>query len=151
MRKSLRRRLKIEAIHAMSRVPGYELFESGSADLWRGEVAFVRRMPGDLWLVVIFAPHEKADSFTVELGWSTHGSFPELGVRPSPEFPKRGRSAHTEDEYVTRLGSVTGDGDTWWRVRSEADVSEKTQTAVNALRRFGLLFLEDEDVARTGP
>ena len=104
--KSLRERLprfREAAIKSMYLGPGERVFE------WRHSDA--------IRLFVILVPHQKgAEAFTVELGWSTLGRFPELGVRPSMHRPRHGADLQ-EPEYVCRLGELARGGDYWWAIR----------------------------------
>ncbi len=53
------------------------------------------------WVVLV--PDQKREAFTIELGWSRKGRFPQLTMRPSFAHPK---DAGPEDEYLMPLGGT---------------------------------------------
>jgi hypothetical protein len=66
-----------------------------------------------LWVFLI--PSVKGyNRFTVELGWSTLGRYPELSARPAPAWPGTDRAEFDLPEYVCRLVSLYARADPWW-------------------------------------
>jgi len=63
------------------------------------------------WVVLV--PDQKREAFTIELGWSRKGRFPQLTMRPSFARPK---DAGAEDEYLCRLGELSRGQDWWWTI-----------------------------------
>ncbi len=61
------------------------------------------------WIVLV--PDLKREGFTVEIGWSRLGRFPQLTARPSSARP---HDAGPCAEYLGRLGEVAGGSDRWW-------------------------------------
>lgn len=91
-----------------------------------GERYFCRSVGDRLRLWVILVPSPKAESFTVEVGWSRLGRFPELSGRPSSRFPSPERTEFAQDEYFARLASLWTTHDPWWEVEpfSMTDIME---------------------------
>jgi hypothetical protein len=56
------------------------------------------------------------EAFTVEIGWSKLGRFPELSMRPSFDTPSLRRNEFELDEYVCRLGMLVSGGDYRWEL-----------------------------------
>jgi hypothetical protein len=66
-----------------------------------------------LWCALVV--HERFEKFTFEVGWSLHGRFPELRIRPSLQSPVE--SNHLP-EYMVRLGQLMDGADKWWEVEA---------------------------------
>lgn len=121
------------------RLPQFEPVHVTSAFLWPGERAF-RWTPMDghaCWILLL--PDKKGrEPFTIEVGWSTLGRFPELSVRPSPEGPNPAREEFGRDEYVCRLGNTQFGRDYWWeieRLQAPTDPAEALRTLERQTRR----------------
>ncbi len=66
---------------------------------------------------MVLQPNLKGyESFTVEIGWSKLGRFPELGMRPSMQPPSADHAEFAQPEYVCRLGKDLLGADYWWEV-----------------------------------
>jgi hypothetical protein len=115
-----------------------------------------------MWVVLV--PDQKREAFTIELGWSRLGRFPQLTMRPSFARPKE---AGSEDEYLCRLGELSRGQDWWWVIEelppdfsqeqfmayimaqtkpispetARSRVSPFVNEAVSEFERFGLPFL----------
>lgn len=77
-----------------------------------------------LW--ILLCPDQKGrEAFTVEIGWSKLGRFPELSMRPSFRAPSSGREEFALDEYVCRLGMLVSGDDSWWELESPADLNSQ--------------------------
>lgn len=122
--------------------------------------AFTERQ--HMWVVLV--PDQKREAFTIELGWSRLGRFPQLTMRPSFARPKE---AGSEDEYLCRLGELSRGQDWWWVIEelplnfsqeqfmayimaqtkpispetARSRVSPLVNEAVSEFERFGLPFL----------
>jgi hypothetical protein len=115
------------------------------------------------WVVLV--PDQKREAFTIELGWSRKGRFPQLTMRPSFARPK---DAAAEDEYLCRLGELCRGQDWWWTIEelpldatqdqmmayiiaqtqpispevARERVMPHVQEAIEEFQRFGLPFLQ---------
>lgn len=64
------------------------------------------------------SPNPKGyDEFTVMIGWSTLGRYPELNVIPSMITPTPDRKAFDQEEYLIRLPQLWTNDDRWWVVK----------------------------------
>ena len=70
---------------------------------------------GSLWLVVIYHPSDKWESFTIELAWSRKNQFPDYILSLPKEF---------EDDGLIRLGHLSEGRDFWWMLEDKAPVEE---------------------------
>ncbi len=57
-------------------------------------------------------------------------------------WPKRGRPRERDCHFRVGLGELLTGGDVWWDVRPDTDVAMLGETLVEALRRYGLPWLE---------
>ena len=80
-----------------------------------GERAFRRAVSPEVvqWLVVV--PHQQAEAFFVEVGWSRLGRFPQLTMRPSFVRPA---DAGPVDEVLLRLRELAGENDMGWTIEA---------------------------------
>ncbi len=99
-------------------LPDYVAAKVKSPYLWPGERPFCKRVSDSLWLWIVLSPSQKDyDEFTVLVGWSTLGRYPELSLIPSLVSPTDERAAFAQPEYLTRLAQLWTTQDTWWVVR----------------------------------
>lgn len=135
MRKELSKALKEAFTQAMAaELPRFRETPIRSMYLNPGERVFSWEAAGAANLFVILVPHPKGpDQFTIELGWSVLGRFPELSMRPSLRLPKRGEEFQ-ESEYVCRLGEVAGGSDRWWSLAKAPVPAPTVAGALAALR-----------------
>lgn len=135
MRKELSKALKEAFTQAMAaELPRFRETPIKSMYLNPGERVFAWPASGAASLFVILVPHPKGgDQFTIELGWSALGRFPELGVRPSMRPPKRGEEFQ-EAEYVCRLGEVARGSDQWWSLEKAPVPASSVAGALAALQ-----------------
>ena len=114
-----------------SQLPGFVPVKVTSPYIGPGERAF-RWVPAEpLHCWILLCPDQKGrEAFTVEVGWSRLGRFPELSMRPSSAVPSPGRDELALDEYVCRLGEIVAGGDFWWEL--ESNESPDTQEAYMA-------------------
>jgi hypothetical protein len=97
-----------------ARLPAFKLLKAKSMYLFPGERVYCRSPKESIYCVIILVPSRKdTDEFTIEIGWSKQGRFPELGMRPSgPPTPTR--TEFGETEFVCRLGELWTREDVWW-------------------------------------
>jgi hypothetical protein len=150
-----------------ARLPQFDPFKIDSDYVLPGERIF-RWLPEDeLHCFVILVPSRKStDEFTIEIGWSTRGRFPER-ARPagiaSPE-----RSEFGEEEFTCRMNDLWATGDVWWQVtefdpmdpesqlsyilagakpisaeEAQAAVAPKVEDAIEKLVDHGVPYLEE--------
>lgn len=101
------------------RLPQFVPVKVSSIYILPGERAFCWTPAEPVHLWILLCPDQKdREAFTVELGWSKLGRFPELSMRPSFEAPSSGRDEFTLDEYVCRLGMLVSGLDYWWELES---------------------------------
>ncbi|MDH3317564.1 MAG: hypothetical protein OER43_17585 [Gammaproteobacteria bacterium] len=98
-----------------AKVPRFAAFKTKSMYVFPGERIFRWAATDSLHCFVIMVPSRKdTDEFTVEVGWSTHGRFPELGMRPS-DSPSSDRVEFERDEFVCRMSELWTREDLWWQ------------------------------------
>ncbi|MET0065219.1 MAG: hypothetical protein ABW076_02640 [Candidatus Thiodiazotropha sp.] len=86
--------------------------------LFPGERAFLWVVSEQLYCWVVLSPSPKDyDQFTLLIGWSMLGRYPELNAIPSTRFPSADHEEFTEQEYLIRLPMLWTDKDPWWVVR----------------------------------
>lgn len=138
-----------------------------------GERAYAWRVSETLNCWVVLVPDQKREAFTIELGWSRKGRFPQLSMRPSGYRPHQ---AAAEEEYLCRLGELSRGTDWWWTIEDlPLDATEEQMTAyivaqtkpiapdeararieplvreaLAELARFGLPYLEANAQSRRG-
>lgn len=103
---------------------GWTLHRERSLYVVLGERAFRKDVTPRLLLWCMLVPNQKVESFTIEVGWSKLGRYPELSVRPAPESREE---AWGRDEYLLRLGELSHGHDHWWEIepfRIVTDVDE---------------------------
>lgn len=122
MRKEYGKALREEFARQLAqRLPGFQREKARSCYLFPGERAFCRAVSGELHLYVILTPDLRGhEAFTVELGWSRLGRFPELSMRPNLMGVPEDDAEFTRDEAVVRLPCLTGDPE-WWTVEALPD------------------------------
>ncbi|MCB1889467.1 MAG: hypothetical protein KDH20_17800 [Rhodocyclaceae bacterium] len=103
---------------------GWERQALKSLWLMPGERAYARRLSDSLTGWCVLSPHAERDSFTIDIGWSRLGRFPELGMRPSALVAE---VDFGRDECWVRLGELATGEDICWEVgtgvaRSMADL-----------------------------
>lgn len=104
-----------------------------------GEAAYSWAVDAGRRAWIILVPSLKGyNEFTVELGWSRRGRYPELGMRPSPVGPTRDRGEWAQEEYLCRLHALAPEVPEWWRVapgRDPADLLADAQAMTATLTR----------------
>lgn len=117
MRKEYGRALRQLFQEAMStRLPQFAPVRTPSDYVAPGERCFCWKI-GSLACWVLLVPDRKGrDAFAVEIGWSAHGGFPELSMRPSADLPSPQREEFQREQYVCRLGEDGLECEKWWEL-----------------------------------
>ncbi|CAI8838846.1 hypothetical protein [Methylocaldum szegediense] len=103
-----------------ARLPTFKPFKSKSIYLFPGERVYHRILENPIHCFIILVPSRKdTDEFTIEIGWSKPGRFPELGMRPSGR-PTPERTEFEQAELVCRLSDFWTREDVWWPVGAVA-------------------------------
>ena len=144
----------------------FEEVKIKSLYFWPGDRAYRWIVNERLHCWIVLSPSKKDyDEFTVLVGWSKLGRYPELSMVPSPQLPNASRDEFNRDEYLARLPSLWTNIDSWWVVRkfrmpnSAADlaariepipattareaVSPRVDDAILKIREFGVPYLEE--------
>ncbi len=109
-----------------NRLPRFLPVKLSSVYLLPGERAFRWIQAEAIHLWILLCPDQKGrEAFTVEIGWSKLGRFPELSMRPSFQTPTARRDEFALDEYVCRLGMLVSGEDHWWELESLADLDSQ--------------------------
>jgi hypothetical protein len=99
-------------------LPQFRESKLKSLYLFPGERAYLWAVSNTLHCWVVLSPSPKDyDEFTLLIGWSKHGRYPELSCIPSMQSPKADRAEFTRDEYLIRLPTLWTDKGDWWVVR----------------------------------
>jgi hypothetical protein len=98
------------------KLPQFEEEKVKSMYLWPGERAFSQSFPDSLKCWIVLSPSLKDyDEFTVLIGWSTLGRYPE--AVPVAMLPSLDRAEFRQEEYLTRLPGLWTVKDPWWVVQ----------------------------------
>jgi len=119
-----------------NRLPRFLPVKVSSIHILPGERAFrwIPVEPIHFW--VLLCPDQKGrEAFTVEIGWSKLGRFPELSMRPSFEAPSSRRDEFAMDEYVCRLGMLVSGRDYWWELEALEDLDSQEACMVYLQRK----------------
>lgn len=77
-----------------------------------GERAFCWSVDNSVCCWIVLSPSPKDyDEFTILIGWSTWGRYPELSVIPSMLKPTENRDEFKQEEYLIRLPQLWTDED----------------------------------------
>jgi hypothetical protein len=144
------------SIKLKERFPTITKFKLKSSYIFPGDFIFSIPTTAEMILgIVILVPdHQGRDQFTLEIGWSTNGRFPELNRRPSGNVSAE-RTEFQKDEFICRLSDLRAQPDFWWG-RKQAnesawreDVVLDVTDAVERFSQYGIPYL-DEFFARKG-
>lgn len=120
LRESFSRQMKSVA-------PEYTEVKVESQYIWPGERAFRKTMDEQLSCWVVLSPNPKGyDEFTLMLGWSNFGRYPELSAIPSLLSPTPDHSEFAEKEYLIRLPELWS-GKDWWVIKKPVVTSSVLQ------------------------
>ncbi|MDH3207144.1 MAG: hypothetical protein OEO79_11065 [Gemmatimonadota bacterium] len=96
-------------------LPNFHAVKLKSPLLFGGESVFRWAAGGELVCFVILVPDPKGrQSFTVELGWSGLGRFPEGSSRPTLMLGPDDPDPVDVEEGIVRLGNLASRDDSWW-------------------------------------
>ncbi|MET0026548.1 MAG: hypothetical protein ABW101_02830 [Candidatus Thiodiazotropha sp.] len=99
-------------------LPQFRETKVKSLYLFPGERAYLWAVSEQLHCWVVLSPSPKDyDEFTLLIGWSTHGRYPELSCIPSMQSPTADRAEFAKHEYLIRLPMLWTDKGDWWVVR----------------------------------
>jgi hypothetical protein len=159
-------------------VPKFKPAKVKSQYLWPGERDFLWDTKELVHVYVILSPSLKGhDEFTIDIGWSRLGRFPEIGARGS-RSPTAERKEFQEMEFACRLSALWSDVDEFWKFyddralmsdpmqhilsqaqditqeQAEATVKPHVEDAIDKLVNYGLpyldAFVESLEVERKG-
>jgi hypothetical protein len=106
-----------------AKLPAFEPLKTASKYVFPGERVYHRIPREPIFCLIILVPSRKdTDEFTIEVGWSKQGRFPESGTRPSLVLPNPARTEFEQAEYVCRLSQLWCGQDFWWRVGATAEL-----------------------------
>lgn len=167
MRKEYGKALRALFTSEMRRIaPHFEEVKVTSRYFWPGDRAFRCQPTNGLACWTILSPSKKDyDEFTVLIGWSKQGRYPELSMVPCEQLPSPGRDEFAHSEYLTRLPYLVAQEDRWWVIeefrapRRVADIEAKlapipsskarravtpvVKEAISQLETVGLPYLEE--------
>lgn len=96
----------------------FEEVKVKSVYFWPGDRAYRWQATDRLHCWIVLSPSKKDyDEFTVLIGWSRQGRYPELSMVPCAEHPTPNRGEFAREEYLTRLPYLWGNEDRWWVVK----------------------------------
>ncbi|MBK8039294.1 MAG: hypothetical protein IPK22_19495 [Verrucomicrobiaceae bacterium] len=107
------------------RLTNFELYPERCPYIFSGDVVFVRRHhAGRLLIFVIATPdHHGGNRFTIDLGWSLQGRFPELPRRPFGSYSGND-SVFDASEFTFRISDVMNKNDFWWEEGRKTQLDE---------------------------
>jgi hypothetical protein len=84
-------------------LPDFKLWNATAPCLSGGDVVWRKGS-----CLIILTPDSRGlrDAVTVELGWSSHGRFPDLAQRPSLTSQAQLDDVHLQAEWIVRLGRI---------------------------------------------
>ncbi|MDM7997000.1 MAG: hypothetical protein QUT30_15120 [Acidobacteriota bacterium] len=101
--------------------PHFREIKVKSAHFWPGDRAYGWRINENVLCWIVLNPSQKDyDEFTILIGWSSRGRYPELSMVPCPEGPTAERGEFEKEEYLTRLPFLWSNEDKWWVIRQFA-------------------------------
>lgn len=136
-----------------ARLPAFNLLRSKSMYIFPGERVYYRIPRDPIYCLIILVPSRKdTDEFTIEIGWSKLGRFPE-SLRPSLQLPTATRTEFEQTEYVCRLSYFWTRQDVWWRVGATAklDILNPKDQMEALMARVKPVSPEEAQAAVQGP
>jgi hypothetical protein len=121
MRKEYSKAIKVEISNLiMTKFPEFRQIKC-SDSLFPGQLVFQWDVNKNLACFLILLPSQKGvDEFTIEMGWSKFGRFPELRSRPSILTPDE--NSYSNAEAIFRLTALSRGKDFWWKVGNQSDL-----------------------------
>lgn len=118
--------------------PDYVLQPRGPAPYANpGETAFAWIPAPTRVAWIILVPSLKGyNEFTIELGWSRLGRYPQLSMRPALPHPGPDRSEWNRPEYLCRLASLAPGSPEWWSIAPTAPGTESPEAALARAQRM---------------
>ena len=99
------------------KLPEFKEEKVHSNYIWPGQRAFSPSISQSIKCWIVLSPSLKDyDEFTVLIGWSTLGRYPELTAIPSNILPSPDRTEFRQAEYLIRLPQLWTEKDAWWVV-----------------------------------
>ena len=137
-------------------VPDFKHVNVKSKYIFPGERAYAWEVSDKICCWLILVPDQDADlRFTVEIGWSRLGRFPELTMRPSATLEGKEDKIYTEKECILRLSQLWSNLDPWWgdtkvsidltpipKEKASNAVKELVRESIDKIKEQGLPFLK---------
>jgi len=152
MRKEFGKSLRSLFGRAMKeKFPLFKEEKVASLNFWPGQRAYRKVVSPSLHLWIVLSPSPKDyDEFTILVGWSRLGRYPELSMIPSFRLPEEGHGEFEEVEYFARLPFLWGREDRWWVIRepllaftTEALMKQMEPISPEEAQRFTAPLVED--------
>ena len=100
-------------------LPQFKPVQIKSQYLWPGERSFLWIPREPIHIYVVLSPSLKGyDEFSVDIGWSLLGRFPEIGARGA-RTPTSDHFEFKEDEFACRVTSLYSGEDEFWKLYDE--------------------------------
>ncbi len=100
-------------------LPGFRETRVKTIYLFPGERAYLWAVNERLYCWIVLSPSPKDyDEFTLLVGWSKLGRYPELSCIPCMQSPTADHAEFEQDEYLIRLPQLWTDKDKWWVVKA---------------------------------
>ena len=157
---------KIFAERMKQELPKFEEVKIKSIYLPGGDRAYRWKASDMLHCWVVSSPSKKdRDEFTVLIGWSKKGRYPELSMVPCFDLPEPDRREFSNEEYLTRLPYLWTKEDKWWVIKEfyvpgsieelqaslapvpEIEAKEAVEPlvvdAIDRIKEYGIPYLDD--------
>jgi hypothetical protein len=100
---------------------------------------------------VILIPHNLAEKFTLEIGWSESNSFPVVKMRPTG-FLSQDKRELSHTDFVFRIGNLINRSDFWWTVdeapKTIDDIMNSTKKITNEAAEAKILPIVDDVIEK---
>ena len=106
---------KLFAQKIQEKLPDFRPAKISNIYFTPGDRAFEKKVGNEVLYWINLNVNQKFECFTVEIGWSAIGRWPELSMRPSPIRPDY-NSEFEEQEYITRLPFLWTQDDYWFEI-----------------------------------
>lgn len=133
-------------------IPDFKEEKVKSIYVDHGERTFCKKIDDSTWCWIVLSPSPKDyDEFTLMVGWSKYGRYPELSAIPSFIEPTSDHAEFAEVEYLIRLPQLWSGGDFWWVIKpfEVALTIEQLQASIAPISKeeADLLVLPQVDLA----
>jgi hypothetical protein len=149
MAKSLRRHI-VQHFAKLATQAGFQLYTEIAPCLSRKDIAFSRMSEsghGAAFIVLLF-DHRGRPWISAEIGWSSDQQFPHVTMRPSGEASVE-RKEFKESDFLTRLSTLWGEPDAWWKIETEADIPKVIGDVMGRLETYGFPYLAEKESTTT--